>query len=67
MLATVARWLLRYKWIIAAGLVALALISVYRYVSHPVRAGEYILLTSDEYHWPEDHIFAVLPDASRLT
>jgi Tol biopolymer transport system component len=67
MLATVTRWLLRYKWIIAAGLVALALISVYRYVSNPVRAGEYILLTSDEYHWPEDHIFAVLPDGSQLT
>jgi Tol biopolymer transport system component len=68
MLASVARWLLRYKWIIAAGLVAaLALISVYRYVSHPIRAGEYILLTSDEYHWPEFHIFAALPDGSRLT
>jgi Tol biopolymer transport system component len=68
MLIKMLRSLFRYKWLIAAGLVTtLALISVYRYVSHPVRAGEYILLTSDEYHWPEFHIFAALPDGSRLT
>ncbi len=56
------------KWIVAAGvtLAGLAVWSIYQYFTYPVRTGEYILLTSDQYRWPEEHIFAMLPDGSGL-
>jgi len=33
----------------------------------PYHAGQFILVTSNEYNWPEDHIFALLPDGSHFT
>jgi len=73
MILNLARRALRRKWIVGIGLVIMTCLAVsgalaiYRYVTHPVRGDQYILVTSNQYHWPEDHIFAMLPDGSHLT
>ena len=28
----------------------------------PYKASQFILVTSDQYNWPETHIFAMFPD-----
>jgi len=58
------------RYLLAIGILTLTLIlgaAEYWYTVLPYRASQFILVTSNEYNWPEDHIFAMLPDGSHMT
>lgn len=59
------RFLLRYRLVIGLGSLALVLTITYQFLSDPIFSDENILVVSDEYNWPKDYIFMMLPDGSR--
>jgi Tol biopolymer transport system component len=65
MMNPLTHWLLRYKRLFLIGLGGLILFSLYQYLTHPIRADQYLLVVSDEFNWPRDYIFATLPNGSR--
>lgn len=56
-----------WRWVISLMLIGAILTGAYIYSRQSFRAQEYILLTSNQYHWPEFSVAAMLPDGSKLT
>ena len=58
----------KQKWFIITSILFSGLIvwTIYDYFYHPVHSNEYLLITSNEHNWPEDNIFAISPDGSRI-